>query len=53
MQMQKGAVAREPAGDPSGLAASESTILTAIENRLRVDIAQSGTDAVGRAFTVP
>jgi len=43
--------ALELAGDPSGLAVNESTMLSALENQLGVAIAQAGTDAWG--FGVP
>ncbi|MGA2858620.1 MAG: glycoside hydrolase family 9 protein [Candidatus Sulfotelmatobacter sp.] len=39
------------AGNPSGLAVNQSTMLTALENQLNVAITQSGTDAWG--FGVP
>jgi endoglucanase len=39
------------AGNPSGLAVNQSTVLTALENQLAVAIAQSQTDAWG--FGVP
>lgn len=43
--------ALELAGNPSGLAVNQSTMLTALENQLAVAIAQSQTDAWG--FGVP